>query len=78
LFVLLVIVLLSSFSFFRFGGTPDSYPHPREDFYDFKQMLTTQMDKTGKVFNPITKQMSNYIHLKKVKSMAGHGGCTIS
>jgi hypothetical protein len=39
-------------------------------------MMKTQLNKTGRVFNPRTKQMENWIHLSKVRSKAG-GGCVI-
>ncbi len=57
-----------------FGGSPDSYPHPQVDNAEFKAMIKTQMNKTGKVFDPISKTQSPWINLSKVK---GGSGCVL-
>jgi hypothetical protein len=70
------LVSVSIHPYHRFGGSPNNYPHPREDIKEYCAMMKTQMKKVGKVFNPRTKQMENWIRLSKVRSKAG-GGCII-
>ncbi len=58
------------------GGSSDDYPHPGVDSKGFVRAVQDRNNKEPKVWNPVTKKMSNWIDVAKMKHITG-GGCTI-
>eukprot|EP01006_Ploeotia_vitrea_P046621 TRINITY_DN67042_c0_g1_i5.p1 TRINITY_DN67042_c0_g1~~TRINITY_DN67042_c0_g1_i5.p1 ORF type:complete len:331 (-),score=12.05 TRINITY_DN67042_c0_g1_i5:134-1126(-) len=60
-----------------FGGSPDDYPHPGADAKGFVKMVNEKNKVEPKVFNPVTKKMSDWIDVSKLKDAVG-AKCIIS
>ncbi len=62
------------FASLLFGGDVSNYPHPAEEWKEFRAMLTSQAHKVGKTFNPIDKRLHHWI---RVRLLPHRGSCII-
>jgi len=59
----------------------DDLPHPQIDFPSFEKALTSALERTALVYNPIHKRREQWVNIRKLRSSYGGAGsycCTIS